>query len=565
MSLTITDLPTAWYDGGRYRPRIRRDDGARWFVLDERFEPVTQVPTEAPSEPSAGREALAGAFDATYRDWGLSTDDAARRSLDELGQPGTAVITTGQQPGFLGGPLYTLFKALTAVAAARAYRRTTGRPCVPVFWVAGDDHDLDEIRTTYLPASGSGLDEDLAFTYPTAADRRPIACFSLDDSSRAVVDSARSHLRQRRFGERAMELVDLYESRSLAGGFAALLCELLSGTGLVVIDPVRLRSLAAPLFERVVNSPDRIIEAIHSGRERVQANGLRPVVGDRFPLFLLVNGKRHHLNPTADGMRIENDAGTTLSRQELVAMLTHDPSTFSTGALLRPLLQQYTLPSVLSIGGAAEVGYHAQLAPLAKALDVDAPRIALRLNATLVDGRTAQTTEAATMIGLSTAESATAALVKGQPSEEQVRIRELSQHVEGELNRALDTLPENLPQGRRLRSGAAKIAKDIRTFSERIDKARTQTQEAQLLRMTKLWNQVFPGGVLQERRWNVLHFVAKHGTDWIGELCDHLMDDPLKLTHRLVAFRGARETQDNPDEDSSLRPTEPEGNRNYGE
>ena len=83
--------------------------------------------------------------------------------------------------------------------------------------------------------------------------------------------------------------------------------------------------------------------------------------------------------------------------------------------------------------------------------------------------------------------------------------------------------------------------------------------------MTKLWNQVFPGGVLQERRWNVLHFVAKHGTDWIGELCDHLMDDPLKLTHRLVAFRGARETQDNPDEDSSLRPTEPEGNRNYGE
>lgn len=532
MTLRIVEVATGWFDGERYEPRVSVGGITKWFLLDESFRPLTQVPADRPDEPRGGRERLLEAFEATCEHWDLPRAEATERSLARIRSPESAVVVTGQQPGFLGGPLLTLFKALTAVAAARKYEANTGRPCVPVFWVAGDDHDLDEIRSAHFPGSAG---EDATFTYPAAMDRRPVADYPMDERSLLLLDAFRSRFADRRFGELAIEIADLYRGRHLAAGFAAVLNRLLQGTGLLIIDPVRLRAMARPLWRRVIESPEEVLESIARGRVDVQSRGIDPVVSGRLPLFLVVDGKRHHLEPHEDGFRVSG-GGPTFRRAELLRTVDENPLALSAGALLRPLVQQFTLPCVLTVGGPAEVGYFAQLPPLASMLEIAPPRIALRMGATLIDGQAAKISSRYSPLELARAGSAEALLLTRETSETLDAIYDLAERADGALTRAVSELPRDTPARKRLESRAERLVRDLRVFGDRMAKAWAQTREVELGRVQKLWNQVFPGGVLQERRWNALHFVSKHGMAWIEELLESLAEDPLKICHRFVTF-----------------------------
>ena len=140
----------------------------------------------------------------------------------------------------------------------------------------------------------------------------------------------------------------------------------------------------------MIEDPAAILGAIEEGREDVRRRGLEPLVGARFPLFIIRDGKRHYLAPDASGALVAGD-GTSFSKSQLRRLLDDDPRVFSSGALLRPLVQQYALPCVLTIGGPAEVGYFAQSAPVARQLGVAPPPIGLRLDATLLEGKLART------------------------------------------------------------------------------------------------------------------------------------------------------------------------------
>lgn len=532
MSLRITELDRAWFDGKRYAPRLSVDGGSEWFLLEERFRPVTRIPTDPPGEPWAGRDRLHEAFAETYRQWDLPRDAAVDRSFETLHAAGSAVVVTGQQPGLFGGPLLVLFKALTAVAAARRYEAATGRPCVPVFWVAGDDHDLDEIRSARFPA---GAGDDATFTYPAPMDRRPVAEYPMDKQGQSLLEALHDHLADRRFGDLALEIADLYRGRNLAAGFAAVVSRLLADTGVLVIDPVRLRPLAAPLWRRVIESPGDVLESIARGREEVREQGLKPFVSGRLPLFLVVDGKRHHLEMDEDGFRVSG-GGARFHRDELLSILHENPFALSAGALLRPLVQQFTTPCVLTIGGPAEVGYFAQIPTLAASLGLTPPSIALRMGATLLDGQVARIAARYQPLELARAESVEDLLLAQETPDGLDVLEGLAERVEGTLSAAVTALPPEAPGRKRLESRATSVAKDIRGFGDRVARAWAQTREVELGRLHRLWNHVFPAGVLQERRWNTLHFVSRHGTEWIGELLESLHEDPLKICHRFVTF-----------------------------
>ncbi len=532
MSLRIEELERGWFEGKRYKPRLPSGGKTEWFLLEKRFRPVTRVPTERAVEPWAGREKLHEAFEATYRGWGLSRTEAIDRSLETIRSPESAVIVTGQQPVFLGGPLLVLFKALTAVAAARKYEAATGRPCVPVFWVAGDDHDLDEIRSAHFPG---GAGEDSTFTYPALADRRPVADYPMDEDSLQLLDALHARLAGRRFGDLAKDIADLYRGRHLAGAFAAVVSKLLERTGLLIIDPVRLRPLAGPLWRRVIESPGEVLESIARGREEVQAGGIKPFVSGRLPLFLVIDGRRHHLEPHGGDFRVSG-GGPRIRREELLSTIEENPLAISAGALLRPLLQQFTMPCVLTVGGPAEVGYFAQLPPLAATLGLAPPAIALRMGATLLDGQAARTSGRYHPLEFARADSAEQLLLTRETPDGLDAIGELADRVDGALSSAVSELPPEAPGRKRLESRSQSIAKDIRVFGDRLARAWAQTREVELGRIDKLWNQVFPAGVLQERRWNTLHVVSRHGTEWIDEILESLAEDPLKICHRFVTF-----------------------------
>lgn len=528
--IQIEAMPESWFDRPQYRPRLTGGKSGSWFLLDPAFRPSDRLPEAPPSEPPPGRARLKRAFEETYAGWALPRPPATERSLQDIGEAGTAIITAGQQPGFLGGPLYTIYKALHAIALARRYRALTGRPSVPVFWVVSEDHDVEEVREARVPGPGG---EEVSFRYPFPGDRRPLADYPIDRAAEDVLDAASRHFAPRRHGERARALIELYRGRSLASGFAALLQELLGSTGLLILDPVHLRPLLSLPFQRVIEKPQEVLSAIEEGRREVKERGLEPMVAARLPFFLLRDGQRHHLSPTREGLRVDG-GGPELSRGDLLSILEKDPRSFSAGALLRPVLQQMTLPSVLGVGGPAEVGYFAQLGPLAEYFGVSRPKLALRLNATLVEGKLARIAGSLPLERIAGAKCAEDLVVAEEPDSLR-QLRELASRSEKMLLQAVDELaPEG--ESKRLLDRARKISQEILLFGERLNKmhAARSTQEIEGAR--KLWNFFFPAGVLQERRWNVLHFIAKHGTDWLEDLIEAVEEAPLALAHRLVTF-----------------------------
>ncbi|HVR73511.1 MAG TPA: bacillithiol biosynthesis BshC [Planctomycetota bacterium] len=536
MPVSVKELPSTWFDRPQYRPRVPLDGGEAWFILTPPFAPASTVPETPPREPAGGRPALHHAFEEGYARWGIPRSPDVERSLLELMEEGTAVVVTGQQPGFLGGPLLSLFKALGAIAAARAWRAAAGRPCIPVFWVAGEDHDLEEVREARFPGPAGG---EAVFRFPGEADRRPLSAHQVDGPALDVLEDAVRHFAPRRHGAEAAALIEAYRRRSLAGGFAAMLSSLLAGTGLLVLDPETLRPMARRVFRGVLEDPGGVLRAIEEGRAEVESKGIEPLVSGRLPLFHLEDGRRHHLSPArlpAGSAGFQVDGGGPLhGTDSLLRELERDPSAFSAGALLRPIVQEECLPSVITVGGAAEVAYFAQLGPLADHFGLARPRIALRPGATLASGKVARTAAALPLERLAAARSAADLLAPGKGPASLAAARELASLVEERLLAAVEE-PAPPPGAERLRRRAVEIASEITRFTERLENTRLGDRATELAEAEKLWGFFFPSGFLQERRWGHLHFVAKHGRDWIGELLAALSPNPLRVLHRLVLF-----------------------------
>jgi len=468
----------------------------------------------------------------------------ARQAIDRLDTPGASVVVTGQQPGFLGGPAYTLFKALSAIALARHVEKTTKRVCVPVFWVAGEDHDLEEIRSVYFPGPEG---RELEFRYPGASDRRSVSDYEVGDEAATVLNAAMAHLGGRRHGATACELISLYHGANLASGFARIISALLGDKGLLVLDPRQLRPLTRPLIRQVIEKGSDVLARIEAGREAVRRGGVDPFVAGRFPLFLLEHGQRHYLSPESlgePGLPPDGSSrkflyrvgdGSKTSVEDLLERLEREPEAFSTGALLRPLAQEYALPCALTVGGPAEVGYFAQLGPLAEELGLPAPTIALRLQATLLEGKAAQVAAGLDLEHLASARSVDDLLRNDEDEAYVLGFEALAERTERALLETLESLPAG-GAAERARRKARAVAREIRRLGQQATKARRESDAVERGRLERLWALAFPNGMLQERRLGFLHFIARHGVDWLDEMLLELEKDPFALAHRIITF-----------------------------
>ena len=542
-SIRCTALPDHWFDRRHYRPRVHDGDGEIWFVDSEAVHPLRKVPGPpargegSPRDLAVPRAKRREALLETYARWQLPLAAAVERNIQALGDEDTCVVVTGQQPGFLTGPLYTIYKALSAIALADKLSETWQRRCVPVFWVAGEDHDIDEIRQARFPGPDG---EEVVFGLPHPTGRRPLSSLPVDRATEGVLDDVARHLAAHRFGEEARALIDLYRGRNLASGFAAILAELFGERGLVVLDPERLRPLAAPVFRRVLEDPAQVMERVREGCRLVEQHGIDPFVPPRFPLFVVREGSRDHVTWNGGGRLQIDGGGPLLDQAATIARLHSAPHEFSSAALLRPLVQEAILPGAVTIGGPAEVGYFAQLPPLSRWLGVDVPRIALRFQATLLEAKAAR---AWNRLGLDVDRFATAASPEdlvtvladdagGLLSEAkalEARARELQARLQAD-----STLDE--AARKRIDSGAMKTLGATGRLVERVDRELRRSEKEAFGRATTLWNHVVPGGVLQERRWNVFHYISRYGTRWLGELLAQVKASLFTHRHFVVFF-----------------------------
>jgi len=472
------------------------------------------------------REGLVAAFKSTCENWRLPETAEATAALERLARNDTLCVVTGQQPGFLGGPLYVLYKALTAIALSRWVEAECGRACVPIFWVAGEDHDIDEVRRHRLP-SGE------AFQLPHPAGRAPLSELTIDPPSEAVVDEFLSAVSDLPHSSLVEELASQYRGRSVASGFAALLAGLLGRYGLLFLDPEKLRPLSKPLIRRCIEEPEEVINQIEKGSQELSGTGLKPFVASRLPLFVLREGSRDHLSPGENGLVVDG-GGPQFDREELLDLLDKEPASFSCGALLRPLIQDYLLPSLTTVGGPAEVGYFAQLGPLSKWLGVERPRILLRFQGTLLAGEGRQAWKELGLDGGSLAAALNPEDLVS-PADERGELAEL--RAIGERLSALGSdLETESPGSRGVERGLRTAQESLARLASRIRKLQARGDPAAWARASTVWNHLLPDDKLQERRWGFLQPIAEYGTEWIETVLEEIGRDPFSLSHRLIEF-----------------------------
>ncbi len=284
----------------------------------------------------------------------LRVHNSSNPLLDRIAQPGTVAVVTGQQVGLFSGPLYSIYKALTAIRLAEQLT-ADGISAVPVFWLATEDHDFAEVNHAWIPAGGCATVKLEAAA--NAFANQPVGGVILES---VPVDQLRTAFAGLPFAEEAVELVSqTYRPGATFGeAFGALLERLLSGFPILRVDPMlpEFRALAAPLIrDAVLRASELTTQLLHRNRELTAAgyHAQVHVEPSTSLFFLLENGQRLALR------RQNGDylAGKNKHSAEDLAARAQD---LSPNALLRPVVQDSMIPTIAYVGGPAELAYLAQ-------------------------------------------------------------------------------------------------------------------------------------------------------------------------------------------------------------
>jgi bacillithiol biosynthesis cysteine-adding enzyme BshC len=305
--------------------------------------------------------------------------DATSRNLDLLAEGAVAVVT-GQQVGLFGGPAYSFYKALTAIQAAADLIRK-GIPAVPVFWMATEDHDVDEVRHVSWFHEG----ELQQFVLPKPAEEDvPVGKIRLGPEIEELVRRAQPLLGET-FGD--ILHANYVPDATYGSAFAGMFARIFSDQGLILLDPLdeRLHRVAAPILRDALAQRDELNELLLKRDKELDRAGYEPqvkVTSRSTLLFSLEQGKREVVT-AVNGDFISGKL--SMDRESWLRRVESAPEHFSPNALLRPVVQDFLLPTVAYFGGPSEIAYFAQTHVIYKKLLGRMPVFLPRADFTLVD------------------------------------------------------------------------------------------------------------------------------------------------------------------------------------
>ena len=465
------------------------------------------------------------------RIWGASPKTLANI---ERFRRGALAAVTGQQVGLFGGPLFSIFKALTAVKLAE--EATAVRvDCVPVFWLATEDHDLAEVNHVALLAE-HGLPERLVVESQGIADA-PVGTVKFGPEIEPVVERAAALLGD---SEVAAWLRQAYRpGESLGSAFALLFAKLFAEWGVILLNPADedFHDLAKPLFRAAIERVSELDETLLARGKALEAAGYHQqvkVTSASALLFEVKNGARtvvRRRNSGANGDGGEFAIGEERSSsEELVERIGEAPETFSPNALFRPVVQDYLLPTLVYTGGAAEVAYFAQAAVVYEKLLGRVTPILPRFSATLLEAK-AERILTRYQLGLPDV------LQGPERVREAIAARSLPPGLQTRFSEAYASVEQSMAALResigKLDSTLIDTAESTRTsMSHQIDRLRARVARAEQQRnevITRhadaLSHALFPNKVLQEREVAGVSFVARYGPELLANLYQHVHPD----------------------------------------
>lgn len=448
--------------------------------------------------------------------------DAAAAARERLFEAGTLCVTTGQQPGLLTGPLYTLYKGLSAVALARRAEELLDRPVVPVFWVAGDDHDFAEGNHVHLLTLDNDVAELRLRERPEDAPLTPLYREPVGPEVEAVLAAVAEHTPETEFRPDVLAWLRRHytpEAR-LAEAFAGAVAELLGPLGLVVLKawepPVKraMRPLLLAALERA-GEIDRALSA--RAEELKREGGDVPVhVGDgATPVMLEGSLGRDRLMCEGEGF-VTRRSGERFSLEDLRRLAEEQPARLSPNVLLRPVAEARILPTLAYVAGPGELRYFPQCDPLYALLEVPAQARVARWAGRMIEGRVQKVLEKydipADALDAPEGRLEQSLVRDDMPATAQDALSALRRTIDREYDRLRDAATEVDPTMRKPVDAARHQAlKGTHDVEKRLVSHLKQQNEILLQQLAKARHNLFPLGKPQERVFTAAPYLIRYG------------------------------------------------------
>ena len=478
----------------------------------------------------------------TNQNRAYGASDAAFANIKRLNDPQTVCVFTGQQAGLFGGPLLTLIKALGIVKAARSYTEQLGRPVIPIFWIAGDDHDFEEANHTFVLNRSSDLCKHSYNTAPK--EESPTAEIRFDDTEELnrLYSQMRECLGETDFTDDLYTLLErcYTGSDTLVTAFGKLMSALTADLGLVLFSPgdAEAKQLARPFFEAIVEKQDELHRRLGEANGRLEVDGYHIQVEKKdnaAHLFYNRGGRKPVLQ---DGDRFV--AGDdSFSKDELLALIEREPERFSTDVMTRPPLQSYLFPTLSQKGGPAEIAYLAQLNPLFELFDLPTPVHRARPTATIVETRFRQQMNQMEItfedLTGDIEQTVNRVLAKSFPEDLERDFGQLRGTVESAFRKLIDEALEFEPGMKKFAEQVfGKVDYQIKAFESKAFAAHKKKSQQTRDRIYRINNALYTQHGLQERTLNITYFLSRYGTGIVNYIYDRL--DSEETAHQLICL-----------------------------
>lgn len=481
------------------------------------------------------RERVASILERQNHAWGSSP--AVTNNIRRL-RAGALAVVTGQQVGLFGGPLFSIYKALTAVKLADLATQN-GIDCVPVFWLATEDHDLAEVNHTSVP-SAQGL-QTLAVSTQGVANA-PVGTVRFGDEVLEAVRSATELLGDTPVSAALRESYGPGET--FGSAFARLFARLFADWGVILLDASdpELHRIAEPIYRNAIEQAADLDDGLLARGKELEAAGYHQqvkVTPSSTLLFTLRDGARvpvHRRRNSAEHFFFEEEED---SLQGMLARIASSPEDFSPNVLLRPVVQDYLLPTLAYTGGSAEVAYFAQAAVVYEKLLGRVTPIVPRFSATMVDSK-ARTLLDRYSLNLPD-------LFHGpEPLRERLAEHALPGQLQAGFDQANAALQSSLAA---IRNSLTRLDKTLLDAAENAESkmrhqleslraraARAELRQSEILgrHAALLSDSLYPNKALQEREVAGVYFLARHGTELLRELYDSIHTDCLD--HQVISL-----------------------------
>ena len=488
------------------------------FDKVQSFYPHAPQTAEKPSAPQLPAERIgrvAAVLDRQNRAFGAGP--AALKNIERL-RDGAPVVITGQQVGLLGGPMFSLLKGLTVVLLAERYG------AVPVFWLATEDHDLEEVSVLHWPATDH---LETLRTAPPHLGCAPVGTVTFDGEITALVEQ----LEAQYAGSEVVAMLrkSYVPGETFGSAFAKLYSQLFAELGLVLLDPSdpELHRIAQPVYSAALSQWKDINEALQQREKELEAAGYHAqvkVAPSRTLCFCLHEGSRIPVRHDGDGFAAGEQK---FSEAELIALADGSPERFNPNVLLRPVVQDYLLPTLCYAGGPAEIAYFAQAEVVYRKLLGRVTPVVPRIFATLVDPREARLLDRYQMKVTEVFQDpdhvrelvARRALPEGIMKSFDVANEHLEQAltaIGGPLRKLDPTLADAAD------NAGSKMRYQLQGLRDKAARAEARRNTEVLRQADELSTLLYPNKNLQEREIGGLYFLLKHGMELLPRLKESL-------------------------------------------